>query len=144
MAAVQFYRNYMKNLLKKPGSVLVVVVFAIALLTAFVAGMLQLNSEQIQLMRNEIYAAQAQAIAEAGLADAFSQLRTDSSWTSGFSNKSFAGGSYTVTVTGSLPNLEVESTGTSSQSFVARVKAQITVSTTSPYIIRIDKLGINE
>lgn len=134
----------MKKEIKNNGSVLVVVVFAIALLTAFVAGMLQLNAEQIQLMRNEIYAAQSVAIAEAGLADAFSQLRTNSSWTSGFSNKSFGGGSYTVTVTGSLPSLIVQSTGTSPQSFIARVNAQITVGTTSPYVIRIDKLRINE
>jgi Tfp pilus assembly protein PilX len=134
----------MKNLLKKSGSVLIVVVFAIALLTAFVAGMLQINAEQFQLMRNEVYAAQSMAIAEAGLADAFSQLRTDSSWTSGFNNKSFGDGSYTVTVTGLLPNLVIESTGTSPQSFIARANAEITVGTTSPYIIRIDKLRINE
>jgi Tfp pilus assembly protein PilX len=134
----------MKNLLKKSGSVLIVVVFAIALLTAFVAGMLQINAEQFQLMRNEVYAAQSMAIAEAGLADAFSQLRTDSSWTSGFNNKSFGDGSYTVTVTGLLPNLVIESTGTSPQSFIARANAEITVGTTSPYVIRIDKLRINE
>jgi Tfp pilus assembly protein PilX len=134
----------MKNLLKKSGSVLIIVVFAIALLTAFVAGMLQINAEQFQLMRNEVYAAQSMAIAEAGLADAFSQLRTDSSWTSGFNNKSFGDGSYTVTVTGLLPNLVIESTGTSPQSFIARANAEITVGTTSPYVIRIDKLRINE
>jgi hypothetical protein len=134
----------MKKEIKNNGSVLIVVVFAIALLTAFVAGMLQLNAEQFQIMRNEIYAAQSMAIAEAGLADAFSQLRTDSNWTSGFSNKSFGGGSYTVTVTGPLPNPVIESTGTSPQGFIARLNAQITVGTTSPYIIRIDKLRLNE
>jgi Tfp pilus assembly protein PilX len=134
----------MKKEIKNNGSVLIVVVFAIALLTAFVAGMLQLNAEQFQIMRNEIYAAQSMAIAEAGLADAFSQLRTDSNWTSGFSNKSFGGGSYTVTVTGPLPNPVIESTGTSPQGFIARLNAQITVGTTNPYIIRIDKLRLNE
>jgi Tfp pilus assembly protein PilX len=134
----------MKKEIKNNGSVLIVVVFAIALLTAFVAGMLQLNAEQFQIMRNEIYAAQSMAIAEAGLADAFSQLRTDSNWTSGFNNKSFGGGSYTVTVTGPLPNPVIESTGTSPQGFIARLNAQITVGTTNPYIIRIDKLRLNE
>lgn len=135
----------MKKEIKNNGSVLIVVVFTIALLTAFVAGMLQINAEQIQLMRNEVYAAQARAIAEAGLADAFAQLRTNSSWTSGYTNKSFGGGLYTVTVTGSLPSLVVQSTGTSPQSFIARANAEITIGGTSnPYIIRIDKLRINE
>jgi Tfp pilus assembly protein PilX len=131
----------MKKEYKKSASVLVVVVFAIALLTAFVAGMLQLNAEQIQLMRNEVYAAQAQAIAEAGMADAFAQLRTDSGWASGYTDKSFGGGSYTVTVADS----NVVSTGISAQGFTARVQADITIGgSTSPYVIRIDKLRINE
>ena len=124
---------------------MIVVVFAIALMTAFVAGMLQLNAEQIQLMRNEVYAAQAMAVAEAGISDAFSQLRSSSSWTSGFNNKSFGGGSYTVIVEGSQPDPNIVSTGTSAQNFTARVKAEITIgASSSPYIIRIDKLKINE
>jgi len=134
----------MRDEFEKNGSVLIVVVFAIALLTAFVAGMLQLNVEQIQLMRNEIYAAQAIAIAEAGLADAFSELRSDSSWNDGFNGKSFGGGSYTVMVAGLPPDTNVVSTGTSPQGFVARVEAEITISGTSPYVIRIDNLRINE
>lgn len=134
----------MRNEFEKNGSVLIVVVFAIALLTAFVAGMLLLNVEQIQLMKNEVFSAQALSIAEAGIADAFSQLRSDPNWNSGFSNKSFGGGSYTVTVTGSLPIRDVNSTGTSAQNFIATVDANTTVGTTSPYVIRIDKLRINE
>ena len=120
---------------------MIVVVFAIALLTAFVAGMLQLNAEQIQLMRNEVYAAQAQAIAEAGMADAFSQLRKDSSWTTEEYTKEFDGGSYAVSVADS----NVVSIGTSAQGFTARLQADITIGGSSrPYIIRIDKLRINE
>jgi c-di-AMP phosphodiesterase-like protein len=134
----------MKINIKNNGSVLLVTVFAIALLTAFVVGMLEMNSEQIQIMKNEIFAAQATAIANAGIADVFAQLRTSSSWSTGFSNKSFGGGSYTAAVTGTLPNLVVTSTGTSAQSFTSKVQANITVGTSSPYIIRIDQLRINQ
>jgi type II secretory pathway component PulK len=134
----------MKNEYKKiksNGSVLVIVVFAIALLTAFVAGMLQLNAEQIQLMRNEVYSAQAQAVAEAGMAYAFAQLRTDSGWTTKEYTDKFGGGSYTVSVADS----NVVSTGTSAQGFTARVQADITIAgSKSPYVVRIDKLRINE
>ena len=131
----------MRKKTKNDGSVLMVVVFAIALLTAFVAGMLQLNAEQIQLMKNEVFSAQAMAIAEAGLADAFSRIR-NSPVPVNFSS-SFGGGSYTVTMAGSPP-ATVSSTGTSPQGFVTRVAADITVSSTSPYVIRIDNLRINE
>jgi Tfp pilus assembly protein PilX len=130
---------------KNNGSVFLITIFIIALMSAVVIGMLQVNTEEIQLMRNQIYAVQALAVAEAGLNDAFSELRDDSSWADGFTDKLFNGGSYTVTVSGTLPNnLIITSTGTSSQGFVARVEADVTLSSGSPYIIRIDNLRINE
>ena len=134
----------MKTKLKNNGSVLLITIFATALLSAITIGILQMNTEEIQLMRNQIYAVEAMAIAEAGLNDAFSELRVDSSWNSGFSNKVFDDDSYTVTVSGTLPNLTITSTGTSSQGFVARVEADITVGSVSPYVIVIDSLRINE
>jgi Tfp pilus assembly protein PilX len=130
--------------IRKKGSVILIAVFAIALLATLVIGILQMNTEEIQLMTNHINAAEAQAVAEAGLNDAFYELRNDSSWTTGFTDKSFASGSYTVTVSGTLPNLTLESTGTSDQSYVSRVEADVTVGQNSPYIIRIDNLRINE
>ncbi len=126
------------------GSVMLIAVFVIALLSALVIGMLQMNTEEIQLMQNNVYASQALAVAEAGMNDAFSEIRADDEWVSGFANKSFGSHTYTVTVSGSLPDLTIESTGTSSHGFVARVKADITVGSTSPYIVRIDSLRINE
>lgn len=126
------------------GSALLITIFATVLLSAITIGILQMNTEEIQLMRNQINAAEALAIAEAGFNDAFSELRTDSSWNSGFDNKVFDDGSYTVTVAGTLPNLTIISSGTSGQGFVARVEADVTVGGTSPYIIRIDSLRINE
>jgi Tfp pilus assembly protein PilX len=126
------------------GSMILIVIFVIALLAAVVMGMLQLSTEEIKLVHNQISAAHALTTAEAGLNDAFSELRFDSSWISGFTDKAFNGGSYTVNVTGALPNLTITSTGTSSQGFVAKVRADITVGSSSPYILRIDNLRINE
>lgn len=121
-----------------------ITIFATALLSAITIGILQINTEEIQLMRNQIYAAEALAITEAGLNDAFSELRVDMDWDSGFSNKAFDNGSYTVTVSGSLPDLTIESTGTSGQGFVAKVEAEIAVGSISPYKIAIKSLRINE
>ena len=129
---------------KKNGSVFLMVVFVIALLSSIVMGMLQMNTEEIQLMRNQIYTAQALAVAEAGLNDAFAQIRAASSWTTGFSNKAFNGDSYTVAVTGTLPNRTITSTGTTTQGFVSRVAANVTVSPAAPHIIRINNFRINE
>jgi Tfp pilus assembly protein PilX len=119
------------------------VIFVIALLAAVVMGMLQINTEEIQVMRNQIYAAEALATAEAGLNDAFAEIRADSSWSTGFTDKAFNGGSYTVAVVGSVPSLTITSTGTSSQGFVSEVAADVKVGASSPYTISIDALRLN-
>ena len=134
----------MKVKVKNNGMVFLITVFVIALLAVLTMGILQMNTEEIQLMQNQIYAAEALATAEAGLNDAFYELRANSSWSSGFTDKPFNNGSYTLTVAGSPPYLTIVSTGTSSQGFVARVEADVTASSSSPYIIRIDNLRINE
>lgn len=129
---------------KNNGSVMLIAIFAIALLSAIVIGMLEINTEELQLMRNQIFSIYALAIAEAGLNDAFAEIRSDDTWTTGFTDKSFNSGSYTVTVADALPNRTVTSTGISTEGFVARVEADITVGDSSPYVIRIDNLRINE
>jgi type II secretory pathway component PulK len=128
----------MKVGLKNNGSALLIVVFVIALLSAVVMGMLQLNTEEIQLMYNQINAVQAIATAEAGLNDALFRIRQGSD--PNINDESFNGGSYTVVASGNT----ITSTGTTAQGFVARVEADITIGSTSPYIIRIDSLRINE
>jgi hypothetical protein len=133
----------MKEKWNKNGSVLLVVVFAVALLTALVTGILQMNTEELMLMQNQINAVETLEIANAGINDAFAELRNDSSWNSGFTNKSFSSGTYTVTVSGTLPSLTVESTGILS-GFTARVAADLTVSSASPHILRIDQFRVNE
>jgi Tfp pilus assembly protein PilX len=134
----------MKMKTKNAGSVLLVIVFAIVLMAMITVGILQMSTEELMLMHNQLYAAQAFCIAEAGLNDAFKEIRANSGWTAGFTNKAFNGGTYDVTVTGTLPARTITSEGTCAQGYVSRVRADVTVSTTSPYIIRIDNLRTNE
>ena len=129
--------------LRHRGSALILAIFIVALLAAVVMGMLQINTEEIQVMQNQIYAVDALAIAEAGLNDAFSEIRADSSWNAGFMDKAFNDGSYTVTVGGISPSLTIISTGTSSQGFVGRVEAEIAVGADFPHLIRVDSLRFN-
>jgi len=131
----------MRNQRKQPGSVLLMVVFIMALLAATVMGHLQINTEEIQLMQNHLYAAEALATAEAGLNDVLAQLRADATWTAGYVDKPFHGGSYTAVVNGST----LTATGVTSRGFVAKVEADVTVSAAGPpYVVRIDVLRINE
>jgi type II secretory pathway component PulK len=135
----------MKTEVRKNGAVFLVVVFAIALIATITMGILVMTTEELQLMQNQLYSAQAMCVAETGLNDAFAEIRADSSWTTGFAGKAFSPyGSYTVTVSGTLPARTITSTAVSSQGYTSRVSADVTVGTSYPYIIRIDRLRINE
>ena len=85
----------MKIRMKNNGAVFLIVVFAIALMTTITVGILVMTTEELQLMQNQLYAANAMCTAEAGVNDALAQIRSSSSWTTGFTNKAFNSGSYT-------------------------------------------------
>jgi hypothetical protein len=119
------------------GSVLLVVVLLVALLAAVVMGHLEVNTEEIQLVRNHTGGAEALALAEAGLNEALARLRQDPGWDAGFVDKPFASGTYTVVVNGAT----VTSTALTSRGFVAKVEAEVT--TAPPGLIQIEKLRIN-
>ena len=116
----------MKKMQRQKGSVMLIAIFVIALMTTLVVGIAQMNTEQIQIIQNQVYATEALCIAEAGLNDAFSELRDDNEWDNGFSSKSYSGGRYEVDVDGSPPYITVTSIGTNSKGFVAEAEAEIT------------------
>jgi len=123
------------------GVVLILAVFIVALLAAILTGMLQINTEEIQIMQNHVRAAEALAVAEAGLNDAMAHLRSNAAWQAGFTAKPFAGGAYTVTLDGS----QITSVGTSSQGYTARVKANVTVAPAGPpHRVAVDWIRVNE
>ena len=127
--------------IKQNGAVFLVVVFAIALIATITMGILVMTTEELQLMQNQLYFAQAICIAEAGLNDAFARIRTNPVAVS--FTESFNGGTYSVNVTGTPPT-QITSFATSSQGYTSRVSADVTIGTSYPYIIRIDRLRINE
>lgn len=139
------YFETMKIKHKNSGIVMLITIFIVALLSAVVMGIMQLNRKEIQLIHDQIFAAQAIATAEAGLNNTFARIRADDGWTDGFSGEVFDGGSYNVSVTGTLPNRTIISEATTLYGSVARVEAEVTVSTSgSDNIIRIDNLKVNE
>ena len=133
----------MRKQTKNNGSVFLIIVFTIALMATITVGILVMTTEELQLMQNQLYAAQAIEVAEAGLNDAFARIRASSSWMpdASYTNKSFPGyGTYTVQRSAGT----VTSTATTQQGYVARVVADVTVGESPPYVIRIDDLRINE
>jgi hypothetical protein len=130
----------MRGRRRQAGSVLLLVVFLVALLAATVMGHLQVNAEELQLMENHISAVEALALAEAGLHDALAQLRQDATWNGGFVDKPFHGGSYSVVVRAAT----IEATGITSRGFLARVRARVAVESGGPpYLLRVTDLRIN-
>ncbi len=128
---------------KQNGSVFLITVFAIALLATITMGILQMTTEEIQVMRNQMYATEALATTEAGLNDALARIRNTGS-IAGFT-EAFNGGTYTVIVEGAPPEPNVICDANSSHGFSATVKAELTVASSGPpYVIRIDHLRINE
>lgn len=127
----------------KKGSALLMVVFLVSFLSALVMGMAMLNTEEIQLMNNHINSVKAIAIAEAGLNDALSEIREDPNWDAGIGSTSFSVGTYAVTMELNDDVKTLISTATTSQDFVARIEADITIGEIYPHAVRIDELRIN-
>ena len=126
------------------GSVLLVSIFVSALFGAMVIGMMQLNTEEAMLVNNYMELTKAIAIAEAGLNDAYYEIRRDQNWSAGFTNKAFGGGTYSVTAAGTLPDLNLVSTGVTAAGYKARVDADINISGSSPYTIKVNQVRIND
>jgi hypothetical protein len=138
----------MRYELKRKGSVFLLSVFVVAMLSTLVIGMLKINSGEIQLIRNQIYASQAMALAEAGLNAALAEMRDNALWQTGFddvivgSTPGFEGGHYDVEVDGS--KIKITGSVASWQGYTATVQAEVTISADDPHIIRIDSYRINE
>ncbi len=122
---------------RKSGTVLILTVFIIAMLSIAVSGMLSAISSDLSLMQNHIDSAEAEMMALAGLNDAFDQIRRDRDWDEGFSNKAFNGGTYSVDV----DEDEITVVGTTEKGFSARLVTEVTISPIGPpYTIRQDSL----
>jgi type II secretory pathway component PulK len=122
------------------GTVLVMVVFVTALLSAVVIGLVQINTEEIQIAQNHLHTAQAMAIAEAGLNAALAQLRAKGS-VGDIAETSFDQGVYWVSVSGS----SLAANGRTSDGYVAKVTATVTTHAEGPpYAVDINTFKVNE
>ncbi len=151
-----------KALYVNSGSILLITVFAIAMLSTLVVGILEANTSEIQLVQNQLYAAQALALAEAGLNAVMAQIRNDPTWRQDIPTveetvhykdmwvngalpadaEEFADGYYIVGFDGS--RVVITAGVKSWRGYTAIIEAQVTISPGVPHIIRIDNLKVNE
>jgi Tfp pilus assembly protein PilX len=80
------------------GTTLVISLVALVVVSILMAGIYSVTRAMVRESVYQMKLAQAQAIAEAGLEDALLQLRLNPDWRTGFTNKTFGSGAYTVTV----------------------------------------------
>lgn len=99
------------------GTIMVMVVYCIALFTAMMVGFLGVCTEDTLLLQNEVKYVESWYIAEAGLNDAYAQIKDNPYWNEGYSGKSLGKGDYTVNIYGYPPNLTVRSLGRCNQGY---------------------------
>lgn len=115
------------------GAILLMTVFIIALGAALIIGFLQVSTTDLQIVRNTQYSTRALYIADAGIEDALYELDQSSLWNAGFSNKSFAGDSYTVTIVNNHPSPSIiDSISTVAGSFQRHIQVQTTIQGSNP------------
>lgn len=129
------------------GASLVLNLLAVAVFSILATVVYSAARTQQRAATSDIRQAQALAIAEAGIDDALRALYINFAWRTGYSNKAFANGFYTVTLTTDTPPT-ITSTGYSPPTFLlgraVRTVTAKTVYTTGacPYAILADDIEI--
>lgn len=125
-----------RRIKNRRGAILLMTVFIIALGAILIIGFLQLSLADLQIVRNHHYSLRALYIAEAGVEDAMYELTQDKNWNDGFTNKAFAGETYTVTITAIDSKTKViDSAGTVDGSFQRHLEVQVSISGSDPPVI---------
>lgn len=104
-----------KRLSKRSGQVFILLILFLTVVTTTISfGLAAINRTNTQTLTNQVQTTRAIYIAQAGLEDAIYQLRLNSTWRTGFTNKVFPAGStssYNVTVAGAPPDLTLTCVG---------------------------------
>lgn len=129
------------------------VVFLTAMLATLVMGILQINTEELVLIRHRTFAAQARALAEGGLNQAMAEIRNNPQWRRDDIPEvvdwavlqalgvQVGDGYYLIGFDGE--QITIISAVSEWQDYRATYEADVTIGSASPYIIRIDNLKIN-
>ncbi len=125
------------------GAVLLLTVFALAILSVLVAALLEITTTDLEIIRNHLCSTKALYIADAGIANALYELRQDYNWSAGWPGgvtfPEGSSGSYTVTVTNNYPSVTIVSAGKWG-GFERKAEVEVAVSgppQSPPYPVRV-------
>ncbi len=98
---------------KERGAALIIALMVAVSLSMLIISTLEMVTSGIYITSNHKKYLRSLYMADAGVEDSIKQLRADPNWSTGFSNKSFESGSYTVSIdNSSSPLITITSTGT--------------------------------
>ncbi len=114
---------------QESGVALIISLFVLFLSSVLIVAFLGSLTTDLQITKNQVSALEATYIAEAGVEDALYELKQDSSWNAGFTNKTFpddSGSIYTVTISG-YPEITITSTATLASGYQHTVTATVEI-----------------
>lgn len=98
---------------KEKGSVLIMTVFAIGLLSILITGMMVVLSSEIHTASQDAWARQAGYVAETAIAESMYQLTLNDDWDTGFTNESFDSNQhYSALIINNKPQVTIQASGT--------------------------------
>jgi hypothetical protein len=122
------------------GYVLLLTVFVLTFGALLIGTLLNVVGTDLQILRNHLGSTEALYVADAGVNDAISALRSDFTWDTGFTAKEFpvsSGSTYTVTIVNTHPTVVITSTGVV-RGYQRTIVATINITeTSSPYPARV-------
>ena len=118
----------MLNINNNRGSILVMTMFALALVSTLIVGYLMIITTDLTIASNDAWSRQAEFAAEAGIAESLYQLSQNDNWSTGYSNEVLTTNqTFSVTVTNSKPLVTLVSTG-SSNGFDKQIQVELSIS----------------
>ena len=121
----------LKNKKRESGVALIISLFVLFLSSVLVVAFLDSLTTDMQITKNQSSMIEATYIAEAGIEDALYELKQDSGWDVGFTEKTFPDGSgsvYTVTIdNSSYPQISITSTAVLEAGFQRTMTATVEI-----------------
>ncbi len=132
--------NNMHAKKREQGFVLMLTLFAALIMSALIIAFVNIQTMDLSLIKNNMSSKKAYYIAEAGIADAFNEIRTnglvtDTQWESNFP----VGSSDTYSVAVSQNGKLITSTGNASTSNFSRTLEVILCDATEPHLVAVDQ-----
>ncbi|MEK9657365.1 MAG: hypothetical protein VW378_03190 [bacterium] len=126
---------------KEKGSVLVMTLFAIALLSILITGIMVVLSSEIHIASQDAWARQAGFVAETAIAESMYQLTLNDNWNTGFTNEPFGTDQqYSALIINKNPLVTIHASGTA-HGVTRQIEASLVIidkTTTGKFALRVD------